>query len=44
MDQDKNFLVRAFDAVVAGRERQARRYVERFERDYKMMNGKLTKR
>lgn len=43
MDQDKNFLVRAFDAMVAGRERQARRYVERFERDYGKMNAKLTK-
>jgi len=44
MDQDKNFLVRAFDAMIAGRERQARRYVDRFERDYGKMNGKLTKR
>jgi hypothetical protein len=44
MVQDKNFLVRAFDALVAGRERQARLFVERHERDYGKMNGKLTKR
>lgn len=44
MDQDKNFLVRAFGAMIAGRERQARRYVERYERDYGKLNSKLTKR
>ena len=44
MGQDKNFLVRAFDAVIAGRERQARRYVDRYEREYGKLNGKLTKR
>jgi hypothetical protein len=43
MEQDKNFLVKAFDALVAGRERTARRYVERFERDYGKA-GKFTKR
>ena len=43
MEQDKNFLARAFDALVAGRERTARRYVERFERDYGKV-GKFTKR
>ena len=40
MEQDKNFLARAFDALVAGRERSARRYVER---DYGKI-GKFTKR
>ena len=44
MASDKNFIGRAFDALRAGRERQARLYVERFERDYGRMNGKLTKR
>ena len=44
MAGDKNFIGRAFDALIAGRERQARLYVERFERDYGKMNGKLTKR
>ncbi len=44
MAKDKNFVTRAFDALIAGRERQARVYLERFERDYGKMNGKLTKR
>lgn len=44
MAQDRNFVARAFDALIAGRERQAQRYVERFERDYGKLNGKLTKR
>jgi hypothetical protein len=44
MATDKNFFSRAVDALVAGRERQARLYVERFERDYAKLNGKLTKR
>lgn len=44
MAKDKNFVARAFDALIAGRERQARQYVERFERDYARLNGKLTKR
>ena len=44
MGQDKNFLVRAFDALVAGRERQARAYIEHYERDFGKLNGKLTKR
>ena len=44
MERDKNFLARAFDALVAGRERSARRYVERFERDYGKTAGKFTKR
>ncbi len=43
MAKDKNFVSRAFDAVIAGRERQAQRYVERFERNYARVNGKLTK-
>ena len=44
MAQDKNFLARAFDALIAGRERQAQLYIERYERDYGNLNGKLTKR
>ena len=44
MEQDKNFLARAFDAVIAGRERAARRYVDRHDREYGRLNGKLTKR
>jgi hypothetical protein len=43
MAQDKNFLARAFDALMAGRERQARLFVQRYERDYGKLNGKLTK-
>lgn len=42
MQQDKNFLARAFDALVAGRERSARRYVDRFDREYG--KARLTKR
>lgn len=44
MAKDRNFVARAFDALIAGRERQARLYVERFERDYGRLNNKLTKR
>jgi len=44
MAKDKNFVSRAFDALIAGRERQARVYIERFERDYGHLNSKLTKR
>jgi hypothetical protein len=44
MERDKNFLARAFDALVAGRERTARRYIERFERDYGKPADKFTKR
>lgn len=44
MGTDRNFFARAVDALMAGRERQARLYVERFERDYGKLNGKLTKR
>jgi hypothetical protein len=44
MATDKNFFARAFDALVAGRERQAQLYLARFERDYAKLNGKLTKR
>ena len=44
MALDKNFVSRAVDALVAGRERRARQIVERFERDRAKMNGELTKR
>lgn len=44
MAQDKNLFARALDALIAGRERHAQRYVSQFERDYGPMNGKLTKR
>ena len=44
MGRDKNFVSRAFDALIAGRERQARLYVERFEREYRGGNRELTKR
>jgi hypothetical protein len=43
MAKDKNLAERAFAALVAGRERQAQLYVERFERTYPRMNSKLTK-
>jgi hypothetical protein len=44
MGHDKNFLGRALDALIAGRERQARDYVARHEREYGKLNAKLTKR
>jgi len=44
MAQDKNFVGRAFDALMAGRERQARLYVQRFEREYGKAQRPLTKR
>jgi hypothetical protein len=44
MAQDKNFLTRAFDAMVAGRERSARRFIDRFEREYGKTTEKFTKR
>jgi hypothetical protein len=44
MERDKNFLARALGALVADRERQARLYVERFERAYNRADSKFTKR
>ena len=44
MNRRKNYFVRAFDALIAGRALQATRYVEQFEREYPKLNGKLTKR
>tara|TARA_R110002124_G_scaffold36451_14_gene117440 strand:- start:9475 stop:9609 length:135 start_codon:yes stop_codon:yes gene_type:complete len=44
MANDKNFFVRTFDAMIAGRERAAKRYLAQFERDYGKNNGPLTKR
>lgn len=44
MAQAKNLFARAFDALMAGRERQARVYVERFDREYGKLNATLTKR
>ncbi|WEK05455.1 MAG: hypothetical protein P0Y65_04140 [Candidatus Devosia phytovorans] len=44
MAEHKNFLIRAFEAVIAGREREAQRYVARFEREHGPMNARLTKR
>ncbi|WP_332688926.1 hypothetical protein [Devosia sp.] len=44
MAGDKNFMARAFDALVASRQRQAQLYVDRYEREYGKMNSKLTKR
>lgn len=41
---DKNFMARAFDALVASRQRQAQRYIDRFEREYGRTDSKLTKR
>lgn len=34
MAQQKNFLNRVVDAMIAGREREARQFVARFEREY----------
>ena len=44
MANDKNFFARAFDAVIAGRERAAQRYVAQFEREHGRRNTRLTKR
>jgi hypothetical protein len=44
MADGKNLAARAFAALIAGRERQAQLYVERFERSYGRVNSKLTKR
>lgn len=44
MASGKNLAARAFAALIAGRERQAQRYVERFERSYGRVNSTLTKR
>ena len=44
MANEKNVFVRALDAMVAGRERSAQRYVARFEREYGKRNAPLTKR
>lgn len=44
MANDKNFFVRAFDAMIASRELTAKRYIAQFERDYGKHNGALTKR
>jgi hypothetical protein len=44
MANDKNLFSRALEALVAGRERSAQRYVAQFDRDYGKLNAKLTKR
>jgi hypothetical protein len=44
MGESKNLASRALAALIAGRERQAQLYVERFERTYPRVNNKLTKR
>jgi hypothetical protein len=43
MAPDKNIIRRAFAAVIAGHERQAQRFVARYEREHGEMNRKLTK-
>lgn len=44
MAHGRNFFARAFDALIAGRERQAQRYVVRYERAQDELSRKLTKR
>jgi hypothetical protein len=44
MAQDKNFIARAFDAVMAGRQREAQRYVDRFDRLYGRRDAKFTEK
>jgi hypothetical protein len=44
MHQDKNFFRRAVDALIAGREQQARRIVARYERDLAAAERTFTKR
>lgn len=44
MVEQKNVFSRALSAIIAGREREAARYIACFEREYSPMNGKLTKR
>ena len=44
MANEKNFFARTFDAMIASRERTAKRYVAQFERDYGKRNVEFTKR
>lgn len=44
MSQDKNFFRRAVDALIAGRERQAQRIVDRYQRDLGIAEREFTKR
>ncbi|HLV84295.1 MULTISPECIES: hypothetical protein [Devosia] len=44
MANEKNFFARAVDAMIAGRELTAKRYVAEFERTYGKTNRPLTKR
>ncbi|HEV7345803.1 MAG TPA: hypothetical protein VGN60_09270 [Devosia sp.] len=44
MERHKNLFARALDALVAGRESQARAYLDRYERDHAKLNRKLTNR
>lgn len=44
MAHDRNFFARAFGALIAGREREAQRFVARYERQHGELNRKLTKR
>ncbi len=38
MNKNRNFFLRAVDALVEGRTKQAERYVARFEREYSERN------
>lgn len=44
MAKSKNFAARAFDALIAGRERRAQTYLAQLERDYPQHRDRFTKR
>jgi hypothetical protein len=44
MVEKKNFVGRVFDALVAGRERQAREYIARFDAEYRQTTTSATKK
>jgi len=44
MSKNRNFFLRAVDALVEGRTRQAERYVAQFERDHGLKRDKVNGR
>jgi len=43
MSHNRNFWSRALDAIIAGRQREAKRYLARHQADERLMNKKLTR-
>ena len=44
MTSSKSVFRRVIDAMVSGREAQARRYIDRYAREHEPLNRELTKR